>query len=75
MYLGNTLSRAYLEHPVPLSHPQSEFCHAAMEVLHLTEHFPISYKPLRSKYFQGDHYGSLKYVPPEAQPYVCEVPR
>ena len=47
MYLGDTLSRAYPEHPVPLSHPQSEFGYAAMEVLHLMEHFPISSKLLK----------------------------
>ena len=72
-YLGDTFSRAYPEHPVTLSRPQSEFCHAAMEVLDLTEHFRFqateadsrSHKHgqhVTSKYFQGGHYGSLKYI-------------
>ena len=47
MYLGNTLSGEDLEHPVLLSRPQLEFCHAAMEVLNLTEHFLILSKLLK----------------------------
>ena len=46
MYLADTLSRAHLEHSVPLTLPQSEFCHA-IEVLDLKEHLPISSKRLK----------------------------
>ena len=46
MYLADALSRAYPEHSIPSSVPQSEFCHA-MEVLELAEHLPISTKRLK----------------------------
>ena len=46
MYLADTLSRAHLEHSVPLTLPQSEFCHA-IELLDLKEHLPISSKRLK----------------------------
>jgi len=46
MYLADALSTAYPEHSIPLSVPQSEFCHA-MEVLELAEYLPISTKRLK----------------------------
>ena len=57
MYLGDTLSRAYLEHPVLQSRPQSEFYHAVMKVLELTEHFPILSK-LRKQIQEATNMGS-----------------
>ena len=41
MFLAVALSRAYPKNSVPLTAPQSEFCHA-MEELELAEHLPIS---------------------------------
>ena len=46
MYLAGTLSRAHLEHSVPLTLPQSEFCHT-IELLDLKEHLPILSKRLK----------------------------
>ena len=46
MYLVDALSRAYPAQSVPLSSPQSEFCHS-VEVVDLTEHLPISSRRLK----------------------------
>lgn len=84
MYLADALSRAYPEHSIPLSVPQSEFCHA-MEVLELAEYLPISTKRLQQiqEATSTDHsllvlkeqilsgWPSHKsQVPPEAKPYA-----
>ena len=46
MYLADALSRAYPAQSVPLSSPQSEFCHL-VEAVDLTEHLPISSRRLK----------------------------
>ena len=46
MYLTDALSRAYPTQSVPVSSPQSEFCHS-VEVVDLTKHLPISSRHLK----------------------------
>ena len=46
MYLADALSRAYPTQSVPVSSPQSEFCHS-VEVVDLTKHLPISSRCLK----------------------------
>ena len=84
MFLADALSRAYPKNSVPLTAPQSEFCHA-MEELELAEHLPISstclkqiqeatstdysLQVLMEKVITGwPSHKSL--VPPEAKPYI-----
>ena len=84
MFLADALSRAYPKNSVPLTAPQSEFCHA-MEELELAKHLPISSTRLKQiqeatstdyslqvlmeKVLTGwPSHKSL--VPPEAKPYI-----
>ena len=80
MYLADALSRPYPKNSIPLSIPQTEFCHA-IEELQLAEHLLISTKQLKhiQEATSADH--SLKVliitewpdekskVPPLVKPY------
>ena len=83
MYLADTLFRAYPENSVPLSMPQSEFCHV-LEQLELVEHLPISSKRLKQIQLSTSADPSLQVlletvltgwpmdksqIPPEIKPY------